>query len=92
MAQTAGMGRRGPTVLGSRGSPGWTEGAALQPHGLGSVSSLWVSNTTGLLWCCSWPQLHSEPGQLLEAKGLDLPLLLIPVPDRAFPKGRARFL
>lgn len=43
------------------------------------------------LWCCSWSPFHSAPGQLLEAKGLDLPLLLIPVPDRAFPNGRARF-
>lgn len=47
-----------------------------------------ISNTTGCCYgCCSWPQFHSAPGQLLEAKGLDWPLLLIPVPDRAFPKG-----
>lgn len=49
---------------------------------------LGLSNTTGCCYgCCSWPQFHSAPGQLLEAKGLDWPLLLIPVPDRAFPKG-----
>lgn len=83
---------------GGAGPQSWGTGAV--PWGGHSPAASWAGKhqlTLGfqhhwlLLWCCSWPWFHSAPGQLLEAKGLDLPLLLIPVSDRAFPNGRARF-
>lgn len=83
---------------GGAGLQSWGTGAV--PWGGHSPAASWAGKhqlTLGfqhhwlLLWCCSWPRFHSAPGQLLEAKGLDLPLLLIPVSDGAFPNGRARF-
>lgn len=79
------------------GPQSWGAGAV--PWDGGSLSASWphfefptpleISNTIGC--CYGAAMVPLCPRTTAEVKGLDLPLLLIPVPDRAFPKSRVRF-